>query len=106
MIHRKQTNKQTNDCTCLQIKPYAKIVSVDISEAQKSPGFVAYFDASKVPGSNNIGEVIHDEELFMSKLVTEVGQPIGLVVAETEVQAIRAADKVTVKYGVWHEDLC
>ena len=64
------------------------------------PGFVAYFGAKDVPGSNIVGEVIPDEELFATEKVTCVGQIIGMTVAETEIQALRAADRVVVKYGV------
>jgi xanthine dehydrogenase/oxidase len=36
-----------------------------------------------VPGGNDIGPVVYDEELFASELVTCVGQVIGVVVADT-----------------------
>ncbi len=44
--------------------------------------------------------MIQDEELFASERVTCVGQIIGLVVADSEVAAQRAADQVVVNYEV------
>jgi len=42
--------------------------------------------------------VYHDEELFRSKTVTATGQPIGIIVAETQEAAERAARLVKVEY--------
>jgi xanthine dehydrogenase/oxidase len=78
--------------------PHAKLISVDTSPALSLPGVAGVFTAADVPGGNDIGAVIHDEELFASEVVTCVGQPIGVVVAETEVEARAAARAVVVVY--------
>ena len=78
-------------------RPHAKITSVDPSAqshlvkhkqsaglsigsclnkslpAMQMEGVVAYFDHTSVPGSNDIGAVIHDEEVFASEKVTCIG---------------------------------
>ncbi|KAL5708166.1 hypothetical protein ACHQM5_018991 [Ranunculus cassubicifolius] len=82
----------------LSRKPHARIVSVDDSGARSSPGFAGYFSHKDVPGGNDIGPVIHDEELFASEIVTSVGQVIGVVVADTHENAKIAARKVHVEY--------
>ena len=61
-------------------------------------GVAGYFDHTSVPGSNDLGAVIHDEEVFASGVVTCIGHPIGVIVADTEARARAAARAVTVTY--------
>uniref|UniRef100_A0A2P2KBD2 xanthine dehydrogenase n=1 Tax=Rhizophora mucronata TaxID=61149 RepID=A0A2P2KBD2_RHIMU len=82
----------------LSTKPHARIVSIDDSRAKSSPGFAGIFLAKDVPGDNHIGPVIDDEELFASEIVTCVGQPIGVVVADTHENAKLAARRFHVEY--------
>lgn len=55
-------------------KPHARIVSVDTSKALAIPGVVGYYGSKDVPGSNMIGPVVADEEVYASDIVTAVGQ--------------------------------
>ena len=41
--------------------------------AMQMEGVVGYFDHTTVPGHNDIGPVIHDEEIFASEKVTCIG---------------------------------
>ncbi|OMO78014.1 Aldehyde oxidase/xanthine dehydrogenase, a/b hammerhead [Corchorus olitorius] len=82
----------------LSKKPHARIVAIDDSGAKSSPGFAGIFFAKDIPGSNIIGPVVLDEELFATEVVTCVGQVIGVVVADTHENARRAAGKVHVEY--------
>ncbi|CAA6660108.1 unnamed protein product [Spirodela intermedia] len=82
----------------LSTKAHARILSVDDSSARCSPGFAGIFSYKDVPGSNCIGPVVHDEELFASEIVTCVGQVLGVVVADTHENAKKAAQKVVVRY--------
>ncbi len=66
-----------------------RIRSVDISKAKLVPGVVAVLTARDIPGQNNVGPVIHDEELLASQQVHFLGQPVVLVVAES-LEACRA----------------
>jgi xanthine dehydrogenase/oxidase len=79
-------------------KPHAKLISVDTTPAMALCGVAGVYTAADIPGGNDIGAVIHDEELFASEFVTCVGQPIGIVVAETEAEARAAARAVVVEY--------
>lgn len=58
----------------LSKKAHARILSIDDTLARASPGFAGLFLAKDVPGSNKIGPVVHDEEVFASEKVTCVGQ--------------------------------
>ncbi|XP_074574131.1 xanthine dehydrogenase-like isoform X2 [Curcuma longa] len=82
----------------LSRKPHARILSIDDSLAKSSPGFMGLFLHRDVPGSNKIGPVIRDEELFASETVTCVGQVIGIVVADTHDNAKIASNKIVVEY--------
>ncbi|KAI9196952.1 hypothetical protein LWI28_028492 [Acer negundo] len=82
----------------LSRKPHARILSIDDSGARSCPGFVGVYFSDDVPGENDIGPVVADEELFASEFVTCVGQVIGVVVSDTHENAKIAARKVHVEY--------
>ncbi|XP_036190852.1 xanthine dehydrogenase/oxidase isoform X4 [Myotis myotis] len=76
---------------------HAKIKSIDISEAQKVPGFVCFVSADDIPGSNTTG-LGDDETIFAKDKVTCVGHIIGAVVTDTPEHAQRAAQGVKITY--------
>ncbi|XP_074187956.1 xanthine dehydrogenase/oxidase isoform X2 [Rhinolophus sinicus] len=78
-------------------RAHAKIKSIDISEAQKVPGFVCFISADDVPGSNETG-IFNDETVFAKDKVTCVGHIIGAVVTDTPEHAQRAAQGVKITY--------
>ncbi|KAL5979766.1 xylitol dehydrogenase [Asimina triloba] len=82
----------------LSRKAHARILSIDDSGARSSPGFKGLFLSKDVPGSNCIGPVVYDEELFAAESVTCVGQVIGVVVADTHENARSASQKVCFEY--------
>ncbi|KAM6174713.1 aldehyde oxidase 2-like [Erethizon dorsatum] len=75
-------------------RPHAKIVSVDSSEALRLPGVVNVIMAEDIPGTNGT----EDDRLLAVDEVLCVGQVICAVVAETDVQAKRATERVRVTY--------
>ncbi|RKP08720.1 molybdopterin binding aldehyde oxidase/xanthine dehydrogenase [Thamnocephalis sphaerospora] len=79
-------------------KAHARILSVDASAATNVAGVVAYFSAADIPGTNRWGPVIHDELIFAEDEVVYVGQPIGIIVAQDQPTAQRAARLVHVEY--------
>jgi len=83
----------------LSKRPHAKIISINISEAEQIPGFITFISAKDMTDDTNThGPVNRDEELFRENIVTSTGQPIGLVVAETHNIAKEAARKIKVDY--------
>ncbi|XP_044158503.1 aldehyde oxidase 1-like [Bufo gargarizans] len=76
-------------------KAHAKIVSIDASDALKSPGVVDIIRAKDVPGLN---EISTQGPLFSEEEVICVGQIICAVVADTPEHARRAAAKVKISY--------
>ncbi|KAK7104188.1 xanthine dehydrogenase/oxidase-like isoform X2 [Littorina saxatilis] len=79
----------------LSIKAHARLVRVDPSQALAMEGVLDYISHLDVPGSNIWGS---GEEVFASKEVTYQGQPIGVVLAESQALARRAAAAVVVEY--------
>src|SRR5829696_5788946 len=73
---------------------HGKIKSLDTSEASLSPGVVRIFTSSDIPGENQIGGIIPDEELLASTHVHFCGMPVALVVADTEAIARAAVKKI------------
>lgn len=78
-------------------RAHAKIKSIDISEAQKVPGFVCFISADDVPESNKTG-IFNDETVFAKDKVTCIGHIIGAVVTDTPEHAQRAAQGVKITY--------
>lgn len=54
-------------------RAHAKVLKVDCSAAEKCSGFVKYFSARDVPGSNHIGAIVKDEEVFVESVVQHFG---------------------------------
>jgi xanthine dehydrogenase large subunit len=75
---------------------HGKIKSLDTSETEKISGVVRIFTAKDIPGENQIGGIVPDEELLASTHVHFCGMPIALVVAETEEIAKAAVKKIKV----------
>lgn len=75
-----------------------KILSLDLSGAESSPGVVAVLTASSIPGENQIGGIIPDEPLFATDEVHYIGQPVALVIAKTYREARIARRKIRTEY--------
>ena len=60
---------------------------------------MAFVGAGDVPGENKVDLCGGDAEIFASKKVEYVYQPLGIVVAETPQLAKKAAGLVKVEYS-------
>lgn len=77
---------------------HGKITGLDLSEAKNHPGVVDIFTALDIPGENQIGGIIPDEPLFAEHEVDFQGQPIALVVAESEFTAREARQLIKITF--------
>ena len=75
---------------------HGRIRSVDCSAALACEGVVAILRAGDVPGENQIGSILPDEELLADRDVHYRGMPIALVLARTEDLALRARKRIRV----------
>ncbi|RYZ17979.1 MAG: xanthine dehydrogenase, partial [Chitinophagaceae bacterium] len=73
------------------------IRKLDWSRAAAAPGIVRVFSYKDIPGHNNIGGIIPDEPLLAEEKVTFRGQPLLLIVAESEDAAEAALSLVEVE---------
>ncbi|KYN05924.1 PREDICTED: xanthine dehydrogenase/oxidase-like [Cyphomyrmex costatus] len=82
-----------------------QISGIDAKQALQMKGVVAFFSADDIPGKNlcisAVNEMMslsEDELLFAENDVLYAGQPVGVVVAETQNLANEAAKLVKIKY--------
>ena len=75
---------------------HGKIKSLEITEALSMPGVVMIFTAADIPGENQIGGIIPDEELLAGTHVHFCGMPVVLIVAETAAAARAAGKKIKI----------
>ena len=73
---------------------HGKIILVNTDDALAMPGVVRIFTAKDIPGENQIGGIIPDEELLASTHVHFCGMPVALVVATSEEAAKAAVKKI------------
>jgi len=87
-------------CLVLSTKAHAKIIDVDSEPALKIPGVRAYVDHHDVhsPEANRWGAPVCDEVFFAVDEVFTAGQPIGIILADTQLAAALGARAVSVKY--------
>uniref|UniRef100_A0A8D2GKQ8 aldehyde oxidase n=1 Tax=Theropithecus gelada TaxID=9565 RepID=A0A8D2GKQ8_THEGE len=75
-------------------RAHAKIISIDVSKALELPEVVDVITAEDIPGTNGA----EGDKLLAVEEVICVGQIICAVVAETDVQAKRATEKIEITY--------
>lgn len=73
------------------------IRSLDITAAAAATDVVKVITAADIPGENQIGGIVPDEELFASHAVHFCGMPIAMVVAHSEEAARNALKKIKVE---------
>lgn len=69
-----------------------KIVSLDLSEAEKVPGVFRLFTYKDLDGINLFGPILQDEVLLCEDHVSFIGEPIVVIAAKSQ-KAITAAKK-------------
>jgi len=73
---------------------HGKLKKVDAAAALAMPGVRAVLLARDIPGDPLLATFVHDEPIFAIDSVNHIGQVIGLVIADTVMDARRAARKV------------
>jgi xanthine dehydrogenase molybdopterin binding subunit len=78
----------------------ARIVSYDLDAARSVMGIHAVLSCRDIPGSNDMGPVVHDEPCLADGEVRCVGQAMFLIAGETEEACREAERRITVVYDV------
>ena len=87
-------------CLVLSTKAHAKLLKVDAEPALELPGVVAFVDHNDLasPEANWWGAPSCDEVFFAVDEIFTVGQPIGMILADTAKHAEQAARAVKIEY--------
>jgi CO/xanthine dehydrogenase Mo-binding subunit len=76
---------------------HARILNINIKNAQKSNGVRCVLTAKDVPGTCRVGQIFQDYRILADDKIRYNGDVVAIVVAESRAQAIDAASKVTVE---------
>ena len=79
-------------------KAHARIRSINLDDVLAAAGIVDVCLAEHIPGVNNCGPIIHDEEILATSKVEFVGHAIFAVAATTVDQARKAARLASIDY--------
>jgi xanthine dehydrogenase large subunit len=77
---------------------HGRIKKLNLEEAKQPDGVVDILTAEDIPGVNQIGAIIQDEQLLANEILDFRGQPIAIVVAKDSFIAHEAAKKIKLKY--------
>lgn len=82
--------------------PRAKVIKIDISNAEKFPGVVKVFTAKDIPGDRFIGLIYQDWPLMIAEgdVTRYIGDVLAGVAAETEEIAREAVQHIKVEYEI------
>lgn len=79
-------------------KAHARIRGIDLSDVLASPGVAATCVADDIPGENNCGPIIADEQFLADEIAEYAGHALFAVAAESVDQARKAALQAKVDY--------
>ncbi|GAB4401508.1 MAG: selenium-dependent xanthine dehydrogenase [Anaerolineales bacterium] len=87
------------------LRPHARILSIDTTQAEALPGVLAVLTAKDVP-NNEYGLIMPDQPVLcgpgsnkpFAENVRFIGDQVALVVAESEAIAARARDLIAIEY--------
>jgi xanthine dehydrogenase large subunit len=75
---------------------HGRIKAIDISRGRLAPGVIAVLLAQHIPGRHFFGTIQQDESVLAEEKVEYMGEPLALVVAESQHQAQQACHKIKV----------
>ncbi len=78
--------------------PHARIVSIDVTDAEALPGVEAIVTCADVPGQDGFGVFVSDQPVMARDKVRYVGEPVAAVAAEDIASARRALAQIRVEY--------
>jgi CO/xanthine dehydrogenase Mo-binding subunit len=83
---------------CRSTRPHAKIRSVSLDEALALEGVVRILSFRDVPGENRFGAIKKDQPYLAAHRVRYIGEPVLIIVAETEKTARTAMGRIRIDY--------
>ncbi|MBI4275840.1 MAG: molybdopterin-dependent oxidoreductase [Rhizobiales bacterium] len=77
---------------------HARVVSIDVSEAEAMDGVEGVITSADVPGEDGFGVFVHDQPIMARGKVRYIGEAVAAVAAEDVLTAKRALAKIKVVY--------
>jgi xanthine dehydrogenase large subunit len=77
---------------------HARVRRIDLDAVLEAAGVIDTCVAADIPGENNCGPIIHDEQILAADVAMYAGQALFAVAAETVDQARRAARLARIDY--------
>jgi len=77
---------------------HGKIKAIDVADAEKSIGVTKVILSKDIPGQNQIGGIIQDEPLLAEKDIHYSGQPVAIVLADSQLHARQAKKKIKIEF--------
>lgn len=77
---------------------HARILNIDITQAKQIDGVVTILTAADVPGSKLYGKAVSDQPVLAFDKVRYFGEPVALIIAESENIAESAINRIKVDY--------
>lgn len=77
---------------------HAEGLKIDTTDAERLPGVVKVLLAADIPGENEIGGILLDEPLLAETEIHFQGQPLAIVVAESQFIAKKARSLIGLDY--------
>ncbi len=84
----------------LSTEAKANIIHIDISDLLAQKGVIDVISKDDIKGKNQCGPIIANEPILADKHVDYIGQPILFVIADTYINARKAALKAKIDYEV------
>src|ERR1035437_4225066 len=75
---------------------HGKIKNIDYSKAEKLAGVIKIITYKDIPGQNQIGGIIPDEQLLAEDEIHFWGQPIAIIIAESQKIAAKARKLISI----------
>ncbi|MFB3895141.1 MAG: molybdopterin-dependent oxidoreductase [bacterium] len=82
------------------IHSHARLLNIDISQMKQIKGVVTVLTAADIPGNKLYGKAVADQPVLAFDRIRYYGEPIALVVAESEAIAEKALAAIQVEYDV------
>lgn len=76
---------------------HGKIEYLDVEKARNCRGVISVLTYKDIPGENQIGGIIRDENLLAENEVSFIGEPVAVVIAESKALAKKAFGKIELK---------
>lgn len=77
---------------------HGNLLGIDTSMVEDNEDLIEIITADQIPGENQLGSIIPDEELLVDKEIHFIGQAIAVIVAKSIDSAHEIRDKIKINY--------